>query len=125
MKNIPYNYKYQYLKNNSLKSVKVLNDDVEFDTTNPDEGFSFGDYSDAIVRMVNGSYQKLSVGIYGEWGSGKTTLMKLVEKKLRPAVFNWQNVPGSDSDKLKDFLKSNFDNMDWIATINLDFERKN
>jgi len=48
--------------------------------------------------------------------------MKLVEKKLRPDVFIWQRVPGSDSNKL-DFLKKNFDNMSWIPTMNIDFEK--
>ena len=39
-------------------------------------------FAETIVRMVKGSDPKLSIGIYGEWGSGKTTLMRLVETKL-------------------------------------------
>ena len=29
-----------------------------------------------------GSKPRFSVGIYGEWGTGKTTLMRVIEKKL-------------------------------------------
>jgi hypothetical protein len=33
--------------------------------------------------MVQGSKPKFSVGIYGDWGTGKTTLMRLVQKRLQ------------------------------------------
>jgi predicted KAP-like P-loop ATPase len=33
--------------------------------------------------MIKNSRPKFSVGIYGEWGSGKTTLMKVIEHKLK------------------------------------------
>jgi len=88
--------------------VKILTDDVESDPIAlPD--FSFADYSEAIVNMVKGSDPKFSIGIYGKWGSGKTTLMKLVENKLKGFVFSWNNIPGTDGNKLKEFLKLNFD----------------
>jgi hypothetical protein len=96
---------------------------VEFDTTNPNKEFNFNDYSQAVVSMINGSYEKFSVGIYGEWGTGKTTLMKLVEKNLRPHVFNWKNVPGEESVRLKNFLQKNFDELRWIDDPNIDFEK--
>jgi KAP family P-loop domain len=114
MKKFPYYYKYQYLKENQLQSVKILTDDVEFDTTNPSKEFNFNQYSQAVVSMINGSYEKFSVGIYAEWGTGKTTLMKLVEKNLMPYVFTWRNVPGKESVILKKFLRKNFDGLDWI-----------
>jgi predicted KAP-like P-loop ATPase len=43
----------------------------------------FKDYVDAIVKMIKGSTPKFSVGIYGEWGTGKTTLMRNIEDKQR------------------------------------------
>jgi hypothetical protein len=39
LKNIPFNYKYQYLKNNYLASVNILTDDFELDPTKPDNKF--------------------------------------------------------------------------------------
>jgi predicted KAP-like P-loop ATPase len=63
---------------NSLPTISILTDDIE---DNPIHDFE--KYADTIVKMVMGSKPRFSVGIYGEWGTGKTTLMRLIEKKLR------------------------------------------
>ena len=42
-----------------------------------------GRYSDTIVRIVKGSEPNFALGVFGEWGTGKTTLMKHVEIKLK------------------------------------------
>jgi predicted KAP-like P-loop ATPase len=42
----------------------------------------FEAYTDTIVSIILKSYPKFSIGIYGEWGSRKTTLMKSVETRL-------------------------------------------
>jgi len=42
----------------------------------------FESYSDAIVKMIKNSDPNFTIGIFGEWGTGKTTLMKLIEKKI-------------------------------------------
>jgi hypothetical protein len=97
------------------KSVRILNDDIEEDSPIAE----FTKYRDTIVRMIIGSEPKFSIGIFGEWGTGKTTLMKLIEKKLREytreEVFIWNNVPQNDNDnrRLKSFLKDNY-KLDWI-----------
>jgi hypothetical protein len=39
-------------------------------------------YANAIVKIVKDSEPKFTIGIYGEWGSGKTTLMKPVKQGL-------------------------------------------
>jgi predicted KAP-like P-loop ATPase len=70
-KNIP-------IANYQLPAVKILTDDIE---VNPI--LDFKDYADAIVNMMRGSIPKFSVGIYGEWGTGKTTLMRIIEEKLK------------------------------------------
>jgi predicted KAP-like P-loop ATPase len=56
----------------------IITDDVTYQPI-----LDFERYSDTIVNIVRNSYPKFSIGIYGEWGTGKTTLMKVVEKKLR------------------------------------------
>lgn len=58
--------------------VKVLLDDIESTPI-----LDFEAYSRTISNMIKGSHPKLSVGIYGEWGCGKTTLMNLIQEKLR------------------------------------------
>jgi KAP family P-loop domain len=69
--------------------------------------------------MVRGSKPQFSIGIYGKWGTGKTTLMKMVEKKLntfvKKEVFTWDNITkdNSEDNRLKSFLKEHY-RVDWI-----------
>ena len=43
----------------------------------------FGEYRDTILELVKSSHHNFSVGIYGEWGCGKTTLMKSMYENLK------------------------------------------
>lgn len=43
---------------------------------------SFESYSQTILELVKRSRRGVSIGIYGEWGSGKTRLMKSIYDKL-------------------------------------------
>lgn len=54
----------------------ILADDIEVDPI-----LDFDRYSDAIVNIVKGTEPKFTIGIYGEWGTGKSTLMKSIEEK--------------------------------------------
>ena len=71
-----FEHRYRHLAD---EYISVLGDHEEFKPINPVKEFSFSMYADAIIKMIKGSDQKFSVGIYGEWGTGKTTLMKLIE----------------------------------------------
>jgi ATPase subunit of ABC transporter with duplicated ATPase domains len=64
------------------------------DDTEDDPILDFKEYSETIANLIKSSNPKFCIGILGEWGIGKTTLMRLVEKKLRENMFRWDYVPG-------------------------------
>ncbi len=68
------------------KSIKILTDEIE-----TDPGLDFQRYANTVVELIMGSEPKMSIGIYGEWGTGKTTLMKMIEKQLKQ-IDNGSNV---------------------------------
>jgi len=41
-----------------------------------------GKYSDTIVEIITNSEPRFAVGIFGGWGTGKTTLMSMIKSKL-------------------------------------------
>lgn len=63
-----------------MKEIQILNDypvsDAKF--------FNFGAYADAISRIIQSKNTgtPLVIGIIGDWGSGKTSLMKTIENKI-------------------------------------------
>jgi len=44
--------------------------------------FGFDGIADALVSIVTGSEPRFAVGIFGGWGSGKSTLMEEIERRL-------------------------------------------
>ena len=64
-----------------MKEIQILNDypvsDANF--------FNFGAYADAISRIIQSKNTgtPLVIGIIGDWGSGKTSLMKTIENKIK------------------------------------------
>lgn len=84
---------------NNLDSTKILADEIEEEPI-----LDFGRYSDAIIKMIRSSTPGFSIGIFGEWGTGKTTLMRLIEKKLRQNIIRMDEIPGKDMDNLLRFL---------------------
>jgi len=57
---------------------KILIDDFD-----PKPVHSFDSLSKTITSIVRNSNPYFTIGIYGEWGTGKTTLMKAVETRLK------------------------------------------
>jgi KAP family P-loop domain len=39
-------------------------------------------YGKTIADSIRGTFPKFSIGVYGEWGTGKTTIMKLIEQEF-------------------------------------------
>jgi len=61
----------------SSKPQTILIDDVE-----PNPTFNFNSLGKTIAKIIKDSTPHFTIGIYGEWGTGKTTLMKAIEKNL-------------------------------------------
>lgn len=60
-----------------LKPQAILIDDVENHPTR-----DFISLSKTISKLIRDSSPHFTIGIYGEWGTGKTTLMKCIESEL-------------------------------------------
>jgi ABC-type Mn2+/Zn2+ transport system ATPase subunit len=47
------------------------------------EGLGFEDYAEALVNIILESESPFTIGILGEWGVGKTSLMQTMFEKLK------------------------------------------
>lgn len=47
-----------------------------------DPALGFPEYADAFAEIVAESPPRFAVGIFGSWGSGKTTLMRAIQKRI-------------------------------------------
>lgn len=59
------------------KKVRIL-----LDLPDEDGVLGFANYRDALVSIIKGSEPRFTIGIFGGWGTGKTTLMRMMKKKL-------------------------------------------
>jgi hypothetical protein len=61
-----------------VESIRILTDD----SINIKPISDFEIFSRTIVNIIRNSVPKFTVGIYGEFGTGKSTLMKLIQKEF-------------------------------------------
>ena len=73
-----FDYKKSSVPNKDASEPQtILIDDVE---SNPTDDFT--SLSITIANIIRDSTPHFTIGIYGEWGTGKTTLMKAIERNL-------------------------------------------
>lgn len=67
----------------SHKPIQLISDlaIAESDDSRKD-ALEFSAYADVIARTVRGTRGPFTIGVFGEWGMGKTSLMRLVEKEV-------------------------------------------
>lgn len=71
------NMNNQHLQETQTQATIVI-DAAEEDNSTPD----FDSYSKTFANLIRYSEPHFTLGIYGEWGTGKTTLMKKIQKEL-------------------------------------------
>ena len=47
-----------------------------------DDSLGFKKYENILTGIAKGTTGPFTVGVYGQWGTGKTSLLRLVEKEL-------------------------------------------
>ncbi len=64
------------------KDKSIIIDDLPTDK----DALDFAPYVEALVKIVKTARTPLTVGVFGKWGSGKTSLMRMVKSRL-PKTF--------------------------------------
>ena len=98
----------------AMEKGKILND-KEIDTA---KLFNFDAYSLALKNIISSESTDtpLTIGIFGDWGTGKTSLMKSIKKKLEEdetRLFSWDDVPGEDDGEFRKYLKDKYQ-IGWV-----------
>lgn len=72
-----------------MEKVKILTDEP----VNKDDKLGFDQYASALVNIIMGSDPQFTIGIFGGWGTGKTTLMQIMHEKLEGGDYEEYVVP--------------------------------
>ncbi len=54
------------------------------DRQNDLAGLGFSEYADVLAGVILGSASPFTMGVFGDWGTGKTTLMRMIETRMEP-----------------------------------------
>ena len=54
--------------------------------------FDFRDYAEVLAGRARNADTPLTIGLFGSWGSGKTSLMRLIAGELKGIETIWINV---------------------------------
>src|SRR5687768_3698190 len=60
-----------------MATYKIL-----LDTPSSQPAFGFDQYATAFSSIILESEPRFAIGIFGRWGSGKTTLMQAIQREL-------------------------------------------
>jgi hypothetical protein len=88
-------------------------------TQKSDDEFVFESFVEILgAAILDTRYLPFTVGIFGEWGTGKTSLMHLLRNWLEGYLFSWDNVTGTDSES---HLRSLWDDLDiaWVENAEI------
>ena len=52
------------------------------DNPTTEDALGFGEVAEVLVEVITNARRPLTLGVFGGWGSGKTSLMRMVQKRL-------------------------------------------
>lgn len=55
-----------------------------------DDAFGHGSFVNALYRCIKGSEHRMNIGLFGRWGVGKTSILKLLFKQISESGENMQ-----------------------------------
>ena len=62
----------------NIRRGLIITDDIAIDPI-----LDFNLYTNAIIKIIKDSYPKFTIGLFGDWGTGKSTLMNSIYKMLQ------------------------------------------
>jgi hypothetical protein len=66
-----------------MREVGLLTDQAFGESGSPEQdGLGFSAYAEVLSGAALGTTGPFTVGIFGEWGTGKTSLMRMIQRKL-------------------------------------------
>jgi ABC-type bacteriocin/lantibiotic exporter with double-glycine peptidase domain len=58
-----------------------------------EDALDFQRYSQNLANIIRTTKPKFAVGIFGKWGTGKSTLMRMIERELNPVlILTWNGI---------------------------------
>jgi uncharacterized protein YjbI with pentapeptide repeats len=101
----------KYNRNNKNKNEDITR--IITDKPSKEEASDFRGYSQKLSKIIVNSDSPFTVGIFGDWGTGKTTMMQMIKSELEK-IISWKNIEqDSERNKLKKYIKDIY-KMDWI-----------
>lgn len=66
-----------------LQPLKLLTDQaIGENTDGREDGLGFTDYARTLAGAALGTEGPFTIGIFGDWGTGKTSLMRMIQREL-------------------------------------------
>ncbi len=79
--------------NPEIKSAASVSTRIIIDEPDEDDAQDFKNYSEKLSQIIINSTPRFTIGIFGGWGTGKTTLMRVIKES--------SNITGQALENLK------------------------
>ena len=91
-----YNNKQDIQKDESPSNQNINKDNITYKIITDEpakDAPDFRKYSERLSHIIENSTARFTVGIFGGWGTGKTTMMQMIKNQLESTVIiSWKNI---------------------------------